>query len=158
MIGDFMTIGLGQRRVLKEARVEIKENGEITGFLDLVSKTKRIFLEGKIDYFNDDLLEERKKKQKFPIIIHFKIHNPLKDGENIKGISKEPIPVEEYLEQFDGDQKIGKRMSIWTTNSFLHTETSSQPFNDLWHFGAALHEMEILEAKNVPGLKDVKKK
>ncbi|HLD58927.1 MAG TPA: hypothetical protein VI977_04810 [archaeon] len=152
-----MTIGLGQSRVLKEARFEITKNGEVTGFLDLVSKPERIFLDGKIEYFNDETLEEIKNKQKFPIIIHFRIKKPLTEDQIIPtGNANETRTAKEYLTYFNGNQKIGKRISLGASKIFLNTETSSKPFGDLWRFGAELSEMAILEAKNVPGLKDVK--
>jgi len=151
-------VSLGQRRVLKEAKVTIESDGKVSGFLDLVSKGK-ILIEGKIEYLNDTPLEEKRKEQKFPIIIHFKIKNPLKENQNAReGLGGEPETPKEFLKHFNGNQKLGQRINIYCRRSFLSTETSSQPRNDIWGFGGALHEMNILEAKNVPGLKDVKKK
>ena len=47
-----MAVGFGSQRAIKELRIEVNEDFQIKGFIDLVSRG-RVGLTGKLKYLND---------------------------------------------------------------------------------------------------------
>ncbi|MFH1391960.1 MAG: hypothetical protein ABIH20_06625 [Candidatus Diapherotrites archaeon] len=171
-----MTISLGKHKVLKEFKIEIDKDGNVSGFMNLISRYK-IKLTGKIQYFNDIELYEyapppsgerfsksltnvrtKKSFKIIPIKLHFIQNKVLNENEYIDFGTTQKITAKEYVKRFKGDtQKITGRIAINKDLDVLRIETASTPYGDDWRAGAYLVDIEVLEAKNVPGLKDVKK-
>lgn len=169
-----MTISLGERKVLKEFKIEVDKDGNVSGFMDLVSRDK-IRLTGRILYFNDvelyeyapppigerfsKSLTDKRTKKSFnilPLKIHFKQQKVLNEADLL--ITGD-ITAKEYTRRFKGDeQTLNERLSICARLNWLSIETASEPYGDFWRAGVDLNDVEILEAKNIPGLKDVVRK
>ncbi len=171
-----MTISLGQHKVLKEFKIEIDKDGLVSGFIDLVWKGK-IILNGKITHFNDVELYEyvppkvgerfstkftNKRTQKslrlLPLKLHFKCKKVYNENDYIDFGTRQKITAKEYTSRFKSDkEEITDRISIVKDLDSLKVVTASKPYNDDWRASVHLDNIEILEAKNVPGLKDVEK-
>jgi hypothetical protein len=148
-----MTWNLGENKVLKEFKISIDSRGRTQGFMDLVS-VGGINLEGQIIELNDRNITKSKNR---PIELYIKFKNTVKENENfITGSSGFNTP-QKYLEgQFKQPQKI-KRIKIYSEKNFLHITAQCDSPEYEWRAGERLENMVILEAKNVPGLKDVEK-
>lgn len=166
-----MAINLGEQKLLKEANIEVNENYEVSGYLGLIDGRK-INLSGKLSYLNDYEFNERNRPN-LPLIIHYRLRNPLNKTDNIlihKYKVEQPLKIEkiqdciedrfetseEYLSQFVGDQVMHK-LRITIDLGALSLTAYSKPYGK-WRAGHPdPKEYEIIEAKNVPGLKDVKR-
>lgn len=140
-----MAFGFGGRRAIKELRMEINENFKLDGFMDLLSRGK-VNLIGTLKYLNDEKTEQIIGKQKFPIIIHFKLK-----------ITAEENEVRDYLKIFELQQDI-IGIEIGFRSHKMTLSGCGEP-NGNWRASIDdLSNIEILESKNVPGLEDVAKK
>lgn len=138
-----MAFRLGSSRVIKEIRIEVKENFQLSGFVDLVSRGY-VKLTGTLKYLNDEKTEQITKKQKFPLIIHFKM----------KKTTEENNPYIENLKIFESTQDLFA-IEINYTSAKMTLIGYGEP-NGKWRASTEeLDNVEILEARNVPGLKDV---
>jgi len=168
-------MNLGQNRVLKEVSLEIREDGSTNGFIELVSKGK-VTLKGKVTKLNDKNIFQafsqpaklkKELKNKFPIRIHFKTKNAITEKDNIweDCPSKKQETAKEYLNNFNSnwnpDAKIYS-IQIEGTQQLNVFGSVGKSYNikdqhyDI-RLGVKENFVEILEAKNVPGLKDVTK-
>ena len=171
-----MSMHIGKKRIINEFFMEIDKKGNINGHLDLVSRGK-VTLEGLVSEINDkDIFEPfsqppkltKEFENKLPLKLHFKAKNPIKQNENVwqhSSTANPPETVKEYLSTFDNNwcpnAKIYSIQIDWP--SLLHIYgLSGGPHKseaESCDFGAAENreDVEILEAKNVPGLNDVEK-
>lgn len=150
-----MAMTLGENKVLKEIRVEINDRFQIRGHMNLVDE-RRIILCGTLKHLNDKRLENFSQ---FPIIIQYKLKNPLNKNDNVWKNSysaNEPETAIEYLKYFSGDsQKLHSLQLYYRLGSIeINAESKTQGSWRAGHIDPK--EYEILEAKNVPGLKDIK--
>ena len=152
-----MTQSLGQDKVLKEFRIEVNDKFDVRGHMILVGRGV-IALAGSIKRFNDRSLDEAKIEYKFPITIHLKCKSYWDKNEYIsRGSQKRQ--VKEYVSYFKNKKEIIQdELTIVKDLDLLRINTFSKPRNDAWRASVYLQDIEILEAKNVPGLADVSKK
>lgn len=175
--GNLMTISLGRYKVLREFKLEIDKDGKIFGHMDLIFRGK-IALSGKISHFNDVELYEyapppvgerfsrkftdkrtKKSLKLLPVKLHFRCKKFYNENDYIDFGTDQKFTAREYANRFKGDkQEISDRITINKDLDLLMIETASKPYNDDWRASVYLFDVEILESKNVPGLKDVPRK
>ena len=133
-----MAFSFGQEGLLKEIRIEIDKDFQVKGFLCLVSKGI-VKLTGNLRYLNDEKTEQIiREKQKFPIIIHFKL----------KKITEENEEVRDYLKIFELQQDISG-LEIAKRGNKVTIIVYGEP-NGKWRASIEnLKTVEILEEKNV---------
>ncbi len=166
-----MALNIVRDKGLKEFKLEIDNECNVQGFLDIIGLNK-IKLFGKIKRWASYPLVKKCSLEKcllpkdiiskwpFPLIIHFKIKRPVEKSKKIeiydttseKRVKKN---IEEYMEHFTQDQKFINGY-ITCKNSRIKGTFYSKSYGK-WRIGAYLDNVEIIEAKNVLGLEDVKK-
>ncbi len=171
-----MSMNLGEnKKLIKEFLIEISENGRLQGYIDLVYLGV-IPLVGHISRFNDSELfasfsEPRVLQKKFitqfPLRLHFKTTEYISEVDNVwanAGTANSPETPKEYFKNFEVNwSKSAKVYAIQLEGLFRINLFGAigPPYNANSKFfdfrAGGITNAEILEAKNVPGLKDVKK-
>ncbi|MDO8634301.1 MAG: hypothetical protein Q7K34_03345 [archaeon] len=151
-------MSLGERKVLKEFQIEINESFEANGFIDLVGKGK-INFEGKIKYFNDLPISESELLKKVPLKLHFKCKNFYNEDDYIDFGTTQRVTAKEYVKFFKNKkERLTGRITINTRSNEIKIIAASHPYGDDWRASVLLSNINLIEAKNVPGLPDVEEK